>query len=92
MQVATMTTDQAALLSDLREYPPERWPCLIGSFNVEAAKYDATSGADDDDRRHCTECEPDGRGRCLAASRGEIAARRNFQPLDDIPRRCFTAA
>jgi hypothetical protein len=28
--------NQAALLSDLRECPPERWPCLIDYFNVEA--------------------------------------------------------
>jgi hypothetical protein len=42
--------NRAALLSDLREYLPEWWPCLIGYFNVEAAKYEATSGADDDDR------------------------------------------
>jgi hypothetical protein len=34
----------------LRECPPERWPCLIGFVNVEAA-YEATSGADDDDWR-----------------------------------------
>ena len=26
--------NRAALLSDLREYLPERWPCLIGNFNV----------------------------------------------------------
>jgi hypothetical protein len=30
--------NRAALLSGLREYPLERWPCLIGPFNVEAAK------------------------------------------------------
>jgi hypothetical protein len=28
--------NRAALLSDLREYLPERWPCLIGYSNVEA--------------------------------------------------------
>ena len=33
--------NRAALLSDLREYLPERWPCLIGYFNVEVAKYEA---------------------------------------------------
>ena len=38
--------NRAALLSDLREYLPERWPCLIGPFNVEAVKYEATSGAE----------------------------------------------
>jgi hypothetical protein len=38
--------NRAALLSDLREYRPERWPCLIGYFNVEVAKYEATSGAE----------------------------------------------
>ena len=38
--------NRAALLSDLREYLPERWPCLIGHFNVEVAKYEATSGAE----------------------------------------------
>jgi hypothetical protein len=35
--------NRAALLSDLREYLPERWP------NVVVAKYEATAGADDDD-------------------------------------------
>jgi hypothetical protein len=38
--------NRAALLSDLREYRPERWPCLTGYFNVEVAKYEATSGAE----------------------------------------------
>jgi hypothetical protein len=27
-----------AALSDLREYLPERWPCLIGYFNVEVQR------------------------------------------------------
>jgi hypothetical protein len=31
---------------DFREYLPERWPCLIDYFNVEVAKYEATSGAE----------------------------------------------
>ena len=35
--------NRAALLSDLREYLPERWPCLIGYLNVEVAKYEAKS-------------------------------------------------
>ena len=38
--------NRVALLSDLREYLPERWPCLISNFNVEVAKYEATSGAE----------------------------------------------
>jgi hypothetical protein len=38
--------NRAALLSDLREYLQERWPCLIGYFNVEVAKYEATSNAE----------------------------------------------
>ena len=38
--------NRAALLSDLREYLPERWTCLIGYFNVEVAKYEATSNAE----------------------------------------------
>jgi hypothetical protein len=38
--------NRAALLSDLREYLPERWPCLISCFNVEVAKYEATSSAE----------------------------------------------
>ena len=38
--------NRTALLSDLREYLPERWPCLVGYFNVEVAKYEATSGAE----------------------------------------------
>lgn len=45
---------------------------------------------DQDDRRHCAQCRnlaPS--GLCLAAMRGEICASRNFQPIDDIPRRCF---
>ena len=41
--------NRAALHSDLREYLPERWPCLTGYFNGEVAKYEATAGADDDD-------------------------------------------
>ena len=35
--------NRAALLSDLREYLPERWPCLIGYFNVQVA-YECLSG------------------------------------------------
>jgi hypothetical protein len=31
---------------DLREYLPERWPCLIDYFNVEVAKYEATPYAE----------------------------------------------
>jgi hypothetical protein len=38
--------NRAALLSHLREYRPERWPCLTGYFNVEVAQYKATSGAE----------------------------------------------
>ena len=38
--------NRAALLSDLREYLPEWWPCLIGYFNVEVAKHEATLGAE----------------------------------------------
>ena len=38
--------NRAALLSDLREYLPERWPCLTGYFNVEVAKYEAASNAE----------------------------------------------
>jgi hypothetical protein len=38
--------NRAALLSDLREYLPERWPCLIGYLNFEVAKYEATSNAE----------------------------------------------
>ena len=38
--------NRAALLSDLREYLLERWPCLISYFNVEVAKYEATSYAE----------------------------------------------
>ena len=34
--------NRAAPLSDLREYLPERRPCLRGYFNVEVAKYEAT--------------------------------------------------
>jgi hypothetical protein len=45
MHAATMING-AALLSDLGEYLPERWPCLIGYFNVEVAKYEAASSAE----------------------------------------------
>jgi hypothetical protein len=38
--------NRAALHSDLREYLPERWPCLIGYFKLEVAKYEATSNAE----------------------------------------------
>jgi hypothetical protein len=36
--------NRAALLSDLREYLLERWPCLVSYFNIEVAKYEVTSG------------------------------------------------
>jgi len=68
--------NRAALLSDVREYPAERWPCLIGYLNAEAAKYGATSGADDDDRRHWAECANlTSGGPCLAARRGVAKSR-----------------
>jgi hypothetical protein len=54
--------NRAALLSDLREYLRERWPCLIGNFNVEVAKYEATSGAVDPPARRA--------GQALAAPGG----------------------
>lgn len=81
--------NRAALLSDVREYPPERWPWLMGYFNAEAANYGDTSGADDEDRRHCADCANLASGRlCLAARRGDITASPAYKPLDNIPRRC----
>ena len=54
--------NRAALLSDLREYLPERWPSLNGYFNVEVAKYGATSNAVDPPARRA--------GQALAAPGG----------------------
>jgi len=42
-----------------------------------------------DERRRCDQCANlSGRGSCLAAWRGEIAASRNFEPVRDLPQRC----
>lgn len=42
-----------------------------------------------DERRYCHECSNlTGKGRCLAAWRGEILASSHYHPVDDIPRRC----
>lgn len=42
-----------------------------------------------DDRRYCHECSNlTGKGRCLAAWRGDILAGSHYHPIDDIPRRC----
>lgn len=42
-----------------------------------------------DDRRHCRDCANlTGKGRCLAAWRGEIIASSHYHPIDDLPRRC----
>ena len=47
------------------------------------------SMAADDDRRRCTECTNlTPRGACQAARRGEIAASRDYRPLNHTPRRC----
>src|ERR1700730_18921572 len=59
-----MATERAAL--GLARIPTGTAPCLIGYFNVEAAKYEATSGANDDDWRHCAErANMTPGGRCL---------------------------
>src|ERR1700730_5328564 len=59
-----MATERAAL--GLARIPTGTAPCLIGYFNVEAANYEATSGADDDDWRHCAErANMTAGGRCL---------------------------
>jgi len=43
----------------------------------------------DDDRRRCDQCANlTGRGLCLAARRGEIAASRTYEPVRDLPHRC----
>jgi hypothetical protein len=42
-----------------------------------------------DDRSYCHECSNlTGKGRCLAAWRGEILASSHYHPVDNIPRRC----
>ena len=41
-----------------------------------------------DDRRACGQCANLRARQCLAAMRGEIAARRDYEPVRDIPRRC----
>lgn len=44
---------------------------------------------DDDDRRHCAQCENlSPGGLCLAPQRGEIIASLTYHPVDGIPRRC----
>ena len=44
---------------------------------------------DDDDRRHCAQCENlSPGGLCLAAQRGEIIASLTYHPVDHLPRRC----
>jgi len=43
----------------------------------------------DDDRRRCDQCvNLTGRGICLAARRGEIAASPTYEPVRDLPHRC----
>lgn len=42
-----------------------------------------------DDRCYCQECSHlTGKGRCLAAWRGEILADSHYHPVDNLPRRC----
>jgi hypothetical protein len=53
-----MMDNRAALLSDLREYLPERWPSLNGYFDVEVAKYGATSNAVDPPARRAGQALP----------------------------------
>ncbi len=62
----------------------------IGSNgSATAMDFQETEATDDDDRRTCTQCANlTGRGRCLAARRGEIVASRNYEPIRDLPRRC----
>jgi hypothetical protein len=55
------------------------------------AEIAATNGAniEGDERRTCEQCSNlAGRGRCLAAWRGEIVANRDYAPIRDFPRRC----
>jgi len=44
--------------------------------------------ASDDDRRTCDQCANLIGRRCQAAKHGEIAASRNYEPIQDLPRRC----
>lgn len=41
-----------------------------------------------DDRRSCDQCANLIARRCQAATRGEIVASRNYEPIHDLPRRC----
>jgi hypothetical protein len=41
-----------------------------------------------DDRCFCSQCRNFRDPRCLAAARGEIAARKGYEPCQDFPRRC----
>ena len=85
---------RAIMLEDCREFPPERWPWLIGYLNNEAARIDhaALDAEVTDDRRRCTECANFASGgRCLAAWRGELSAMvsRRYSPAQpERLRRC----
>lgn len=69
--------DVVASLAEFRRLVHEAeaiaWPTLITT---------------DDQRRTCRQCANLSGRRCLAASRGEIVANRDYAPVRDLPRRC----
>ncbi|NJD06652.1 MAG: hypothetical protein FIA97_09160 [Methylococcaceae bacterium] len=85
---------RAVMLEDCREFPPERWPWLIGYLNGEAARIEqaAREAAITDDRRRCAEgANFASGGRCLAAWRGELSGMvsRRYSPAQpERLRRC----
>lgn len=69
--------DVVASLAEFRRLVPEAeavaWPTLKTT---------------DDQRRTCRQCANLSGRRCLAASRGEMVANRDYEPVRDLPRRC----
>lgn len=99
---ASITTEQETAIRAWLAHTEETDPEIIAEvlnqcrtdpdardyFIPEAGEVPRPAGVDDD-RRHCAECANRTLGGlCLAARRGEIAARRIYKPLDNIPRRC----
>lgn len=91
-------------LAELEAWPPELLrdvqharrtmrPCDVVASLAEFRRLvlEAEARADptfDDDRRTCRQCANLSGRRCLAASRGEIVANRDYEPVRDLPRRC----
>ncbi|MBS1212046.1 MAG: hypothetical protein H6R26_662 [Proteobacteria bacterium] len=79
---------RAIMLEDCRSFPPGRWEWLVGYLNERANRVIE----DADDRRRCVDCTNlDQGGRCLVASRGELAGivSRRYCPAEPkLLRRC----